>query len=383
MFKADGRLRMIEAHRMDINYRSSRGDTVVHSAIDPYMPNVLDVLFRTPGVDWDAENDDGFTPLNLAAVTGNHKVVLELLQTGANIFHVNKEGKTVLHYASSIATSKIILDFLQWPTRRHWVMPTSHLRAIAERFSVPMSAHLIVSKFSFDRPVHDFIMHKDCEEKTFLDCILNEPTHLMDVLDHDLVRGALCACETDFFYKLACRSLTSAIHRRIFEKLIRLQLPINAWRVNGCPVLHKLFEQKKAELVSLLVHDGDVLELCDLGFTAYHHAASTGNVRYFSLFPCSDKLVLGECYVLAHLQSNGQLKQLLLKLGTDLSNPNVILYAIRQNAGDLVKQLAKDYQYFEAVTEEILNYANAADILMNSWHCNGQPSKLIFNIGKF
>lgn len=59
---------------------------------------VLDVLLPVPQY-FDIYNDLTQTPLHLAVITGQHKIVGKLIEKGANIDLVDRNGQTCVHLA--------------------------------------------------------------------------------------------------------------------------------------------------------------------------------------------------------------------------------------------------------------------------------------------
>lgn len=82
----------------DPNPRDERGRTPLHIALQEESEKALASLLAHPGLDVNAVNQAGETPLMLAALKGRLDWVQALARRGAEI---NREGWTALHYACS------------------------------------------------------------------------------------------------------------------------------------------------------------------------------------------------------------------------------------------------------------------------------------------
>lgn len=82
----------------DPNPRDARGRTPLHIALQEESEKALASLLAHPGLDVNAVNTAGETPLMLAALKGRLDWVQALAQRGAQI---DREGWTALHYACS------------------------------------------------------------------------------------------------------------------------------------------------------------------------------------------------------------------------------------------------------------------------------------------
>lgn len=82
----------------DPNPRDERGRTPLHIVLQEESDKALASLLAHPGLDVNAVNAAGETPLMLAALKGRLDWVQTLAQRGAAI---NREGWTPLHYACS------------------------------------------------------------------------------------------------------------------------------------------------------------------------------------------------------------------------------------------------------------------------------------------
>lgn len=82
----------------DPNVRDERGQTALHIALKDEGESAMRSLLMHPGLDVNAANAAGETPLMLAALKGRLDWVRALAQRGA---HINREGWSPLHYACS------------------------------------------------------------------------------------------------------------------------------------------------------------------------------------------------------------------------------------------------------------------------------------------
>ena len=83
---------------VDPNLRLANGNTALHLAVSAPAPRIAQVLLRQPGVDLDARNKAGETPLMLAVLRGQVALVKSLIAAKAAINH---PGWTPLHYAAA------------------------------------------------------------------------------------------------------------------------------------------------------------------------------------------------------------------------------------------------------------------------------------------
>ncbi len=97
-------------HAADVTLRNDKGQAVLHQALQRGHPDIIQLILSGANVDADAVDNDGSTPLYLAA---SEAEVLSgaqlLLDHGANIDLRNKTGQTALHLASQRGR----LDFME------------------------------------------------------------------------------------------------------------------------------------------------------------------------------------------------------------------------------------------------------------------------------
>ena len=87
------------------------GDALRQAALEGMIPQVKELL--AGGIDPDASDQDGVTPLMLSSYNGHSAIVLELVAKGAVVDRKDRLGRTALLYAASgpfPETVKILLD---------------------------------------------------------------------------------------------------------------------------------------------------------------------------------------------------------------------------------------------------------------------------------
>lgn len=86
------------ASGFDPNQRDDKGQTGLYLALRGESMAVVKALLASPRIDVDLANEQGETPLMMAALRGNLEMAKTLIERGAKI---DKAGWTPLHYAAS------------------------------------------------------------------------------------------------------------------------------------------------------------------------------------------------------------------------------------------------------------------------------------------
>ena len=89
----------------DPNARNPEGQTALHLALRDQSPRVAEALWRHPGLEVDASNASGETPLMLAALRGQFEWAQRLLARGAK---VHQAGWSPLHYAATGTETRLV-----------------------------------------------------------------------------------------------------------------------------------------------------------------------------------------------------------------------------------------------------------------------------------
>ena len=91
-------IRQLVQRGFDLNTRNPDGDHALFLSLRDQAPQVAEYLIAQPGVDVEARNTKGESPLMMAAIKGQLELARRLIARNAE---VNKPGWAPLHYAAS------------------------------------------------------------------------------------------------------------------------------------------------------------------------------------------------------------------------------------------------------------------------------------------
>ncbi|KAL6782637.1 hypothetical protein ACKKBG_A07550 [Auxenochlorella protothecoides x Auxenochlorella symbiontica] len=100
------------SHGADVNARDCTGATPLHRAASVGLTPVLRVLLDTPDVKLDVKDNYGQTPLSLACSGGHRVAALVLAGRGADVESENQEGETPLSLAAPFGSLRFHLGQL-------------------------------------------------------------------------------------------------------------------------------------------------------------------------------------------------------------------------------------------------------------------------------
>lgn len=103
-------VRQLLKEGFDPNTLSEKGQVGLYLALRDGSPKVVDVLLSQPGIQLDAVNAAGETPLMMAALRGELESARRLIDRGAL---VKRSGWTPLHYAASGPDPKLVALLLE------------------------------------------------------------------------------------------------------------------------------------------------------------------------------------------------------------------------------------------------------------------------------
>ncbi|KAL8876785.1 MAG: hypothetical protein Q9198_005084 [Flavoplaca austrocitrina] len=105
-------MKMLLPYTVDVNQLSPEGETIIHHAVKGSSERVCTLVESFKGrLDIDSPNKKGRTPLHYAAAMGSTKLMKMLLAYGANIALRDDDHATTLHYSvNSSACTQLSID---------------------------------------------------------------------------------------------------------------------------------------------------------------------------------------------------------------------------------------------------------------------------------
>jgi ankyrin repeat protein len=129
---------------LDPNVRSEQGQHALYLAIRDESPRILALLWTWPGVDVNARNAAGETPLMMAALKGNLPVMEKLLSLGVPAHH---DGWSPLHYAATGKSTEAVALLLDRGAPVDALSPNlSTPLMMAARYGTEASVELLVRR---------------------------------------------------------------------------------------------------------------------------------------------------------------------------------------------------------------------------------------------
>lgn len=146
-------LRQLLARGMDPNTLDPRGHHPLFLALRGGATQVVAALIAAPGIDVDAANPVGETPLMMAALRGDLDSMKALARRGARI---DREGWTPLHYAASGPSLPAIRWLLEQGVRVETRSPNGNSALmLAARYGPIDGALLLLERGADPRPRND------------------------------------------------------------------------------------------------------------------------------------------------------------------------------------------------------------------------------------
>jgi ankyrin repeat protein len=110
--KQEEMVRLLHANKCDVTFKNSKGNSFLHLVADDDGLVGLVKAFIEFGLNVNDTNNQGDTPLHLAAESGkdNLKVVMVLVEAGADVNAVNKKGETPRKSAKGIKVKKYLKE---------------------------------------------------------------------------------------------------------------------------------------------------------------------------------------------------------------------------------------------------------------------------------
>lgn len=114
-------VRLLLKHGADVNAKfDSR--TALHEAAWSGEYQVLKELLKVPGIDINATDDNGDTPLHRSIWSDNRYICEELINAGANVSIRNRDGQTAAESAKRYGFHRLFQKFTYYVTENSHIM---------------------------------------------------------------------------------------------------------------------------------------------------------------------------------------------------------------------------------------------------------------------
>ena len=86
--------------QVPLTAQDSTGKTALHYSVENETPEILQMLLNKDPSVLELKDSDGYSPLQLATITGNRPIIENLLDNNADIMTRDNEGHTPAHWAT-------------------------------------------------------------------------------------------------------------------------------------------------------------------------------------------------------------------------------------------------------------------------------------------
>lgn len=259
-----------ELLRLQENTPLSKGWHPIHFAVDHNNPAILDIFVKDrPALIEELTVPQGMTPLHLACAMGRVNAINILIEQGADLKAISKDGKTPLHYATEQSNSDIIIQLI--------IGDPSLLNSKDNNDETPLH-HAIQSN---NLAATDTLIKKEA--------LLNETNKNGETPLH-----------------LAVKKGNSDIIKILLDNNVNLKIEDK----DGLTPIHRATKEGKLDIIKALLEKEDLTLLKDgKGKTLLEHAIDSGNINTikFIIEKYVEKnapLMIGEEYLLHHLIKN-------------------------------------------------------------------------------
>jgi ankyrin repeat protein len=255
-----------------VSSKNTGSETPLHLAAQS-NENMVKLLL-SKGAEVDAKDDDGMTPLHMAAWKGEKAVVALLLSHGAEVNAGNKHGTTPLHYAADFDGYKDLAD------RKGVVeLLVSHGAEVNAKDNIGLTP-LHEAAFEGNKAVVELLLARgaDVNAKNDKD---STPLHLAaeygcKVVELLLAHGAQVTAK-DKFGATPLHCAARGGHKDVAELLLSNKADINAKDGDGNTPLHRAASSGVGNVMNLLLFkNADLNARNNRGFTPLHGAAQFG-----------------------------------------------------------------------------------------------------------
>lgn len=290
----------------NIASRDSFGNSPLHVAVNyNAAPIQMDYLLSL-NPDINARNKNGDTPLFIAVKNNNRVLGEQLLAKKADVFSVNQENNSALHYAMSVGgeiqdwllTSEVIkaCDGIG-NTPLHYAAKWKYDNSVSillEKGANPDAQNAngetpIFSAIQSNSTSTISLLIKNGANKEARDFLGNTPLHSCVYKDAKDSAKVLILSGADIDAKnLAGQTPLAEAASKGFISMVTLLLDsganINAFDATGKTILMDSIKNEKVNIASLLLKRGASPSMQEMyGRNAYHEAALTGNIQLITM----------------------------------------------------------------------------------------------------
>jgi ankyrin repeat protein len=141
------------ARGFDPNTRSESGQVALYLAMREDAPKVAAALLASPGLDVDATNAAGETPLMMAALKGRLEWAKKLIDRGAK---VQKPGWSPVHYAATGPNTELLAMLLDRGADINALAPNRNTPLMmAARYGSEDNVKLLLQRGADKKPIND------------------------------------------------------------------------------------------------------------------------------------------------------------------------------------------------------------------------------------
>ena len=305
----------------DINISDHKQRTALHMAADLGDDDIVDALIKRPDVNLNVRNENGYTPLHIAAGRGREQSARLLIDAGADINIPDHKQRTALHMAADWGYDDIVDALIKRPdvninSRDGDGLTSLHIaadngRAASARLLIDAGADINISDHKQRTALH---MAADLGYDDIVDALIKRPdvninpryedgnTPLHIAVDNRRTESARLLIDAGADINISNNSQWTALHMAadlgdddIVDALIkRPDVNINSRDGDGNTPLHSAAWSGREQSARLLIDAGADINISNhKQRTALHLAASNGHSS-----------IVGELIKVPHLNLN-------------------------------------------------------------------------------
>ncbi|MDB4808166.1 ankyrin repeat domain-containing protein [Verrucomicrobia bacterium] len=335
----DGNIDAIKKHLaagVDVNASDGNGVTPLHFAASESHGEVVKLLIAE-GADVNASDENGATPLHMSAAKGHKEIAKLLIAEGTDLDWPSNDKSTPLRYAAVQGHGELV-ELL--------IAEGANVNATAKNGSTPLAAaassgHIGVAELLIVKGA-DISLHEKNKAS---------PLHLALHQGHNEVIKLLIANEVDAVSKCGSCGLsplaTAAANcdREVVKLLISKGADVNEKGEEGLTALHTAAENGNNDVAELLIEKGaDITATYKYKWTSLHIAADNGHQEIAELLltkgaPVNAKDRVGQTPLHKAADGKKELYDMLIANGANIKIFDVL--------GTTPEELRREYEYEE------------------------------------